>query len=287
MTDEPDAALDPDDPRPPYVQVATRLRAAILTGRVAPGERLPSQTELAKRYGVARMTVQQALRLLKDEYLVVSRQGSGVFARQRMERPVGIRPHIEAAFTEDAVTIDFAGYTGETLAGSLLEPIDKIRDGRLHPSTITLRMMLADMSRPIAIPSRAGETPGDDPRIRQRMAKTTDRYAGGLAESLNELQQLGLVAEVQVAIRVHSAAPLFKLYLINHHEAFIGFYPVHTRTLTISGEAVPAFDVLGKDAHLFHHSADTDPESLGSLYVTEMENWFESVWHTIARPWQP
>src|SRR4249920_264139 len=75
-------ALDPDDPRPPYQQVANALRAAILTRKLAPGEKLPSGNELARRYGVARMTVQQAIRLLRDEGLIVSRQGSGVFVRE-------------------------------------------------------------------------------------------------------------------------------------------------------------------------------------------------------------
>ena len=50
--------LDIDDPRPPYQQVATKLRAAILTGKLVPGERLPTQVELSKTYGVARMTIQ-------------------------------------------------------------------------------------------------------------------------------------------------------------------------------------------------------------------------------------
>jgi len=54
--------LDPDDPRPPYQQVANALRAAILTKKFAPGDKLPSGSELAQRYGVARMTVQQAVR---------------------------------------------------------------------------------------------------------------------------------------------------------------------------------------------------------------------------------
>src|SRR4051794_38221054 len=78
-------SLDPDDPRPPYQQVANALRAAILTRKFQAGEKLPSQNELAERYGVARMTVQQALRLLREDGLIVSRQGSGVFVRERTE----------------------------------------------------------------------------------------------------------------------------------------------------------------------------------------------------------
>ena len=69
-------ALDPDDPRPPYVQVANALRAAILTKKFSPGDKLPSRNELAQTYNVAPMTVQNALRELREEGLIVSRQGS-------------------------------------------------------------------------------------------------------------------------------------------------------------------------------------------------------------------
>src|SRR6478736_4498646 len=175
-------ALDLDDPRPPYIQVANMLRAAILTKKLAPGEKLPSQAELSQRYGVARMTVQQSLRILRDENLIVSRQGSGVFVRERTARPVGLRPHVEAAFEHDEVRIDFSGYTAETLHNAIQEPLDKIRDGRLTPRSIKLRLLLSDMSRPIELPSRAGDDPGDDPRVRGRMAKTAERYAGGIHE---------------------------------------------------------------------------------------------------------
>lgn len=67
------------DPRPPYVQIADHLRAAINSGELAEGQRLPSGRTLADQYGVAAMTVQHALRLLRDEGRVASWQGRGVF----------------------------------------------------------------------------------------------------------------------------------------------------------------------------------------------------------------
>jgi DNA-binding transcriptional regulator YhcF (GntR family) len=277
-------ALDPDDPRSPYIQVSNLLRAAILTKKLAPGEKLPSQAQLADRYGVARMTIQQALRVLREENLIVSRQGSGVFVRERTARPVGLRPHVEAAFGQPQVRIDFSGYTAETLHNAIQEPLDKIRDGRLTPRSIHLRLLLSDMTRPIALPSRAGTDPGDDPRIRARMAKTAERYAGGIRESLSELAHLGLVEEAATQIRVHSSAPLFKLYLLNATELFFGFYPVVQHELEIDGQSIPTFDPMGKDTALFHHTAETDPEALSSQYVAEAAAWFDSIWTTIARP---
>ncbi|MGL5857876.1 MAG: GntR family transcriptional regulator [Angustibacter sp.] len=279
--------LDPDDPRPPYLQVANALRAAILTRKFQPGDRLPSQQELATTYKVARMTVQQSLRILREEGLIVSRQGSGVFVRERTERPVGLRPHLEAAFDTEQVRVDFAGYTAETLHGIIQEPLDKIRHGRLTPQSIRIRLLLSDMANPIALPSRAGTKPGDDPQVRERMARLVERHALGITESVAELQDLGLVTKATAEVRVHSSAPLFKVYLLNDRELFFGYYPVIEHTVTIGGKRVPIYDPMGKDAVLFHHTTDADPDSSGSLHVSETTKWFTSVWDTIARPFQP
>src|SRR3954462_5965622 len=95
--------INPDDPRPVSQQIANQLRAAILTGRYKPGERLPSQNELTDLYDVARGTVKAARRAFRDERLIVTRQGSGAFVRAQTEKPVGLRPHIESAFERENV----------------------------------------------------------------------------------------------------------------------------------------------------------------------------------------
>src|SRR5215207_4828154 len=104
--------LDQDDPRPASQQIANLLRAAILTRKFTPGQKLPSQNDLADRYGVARETVKSALRILREERLIISRQGSGAYVRAQTERPVGLRPHVEAAFDRPHVSVDFAGFSG-------------------------------------------------------------------------------------------------------------------------------------------------------------------------------
>jgi DNA-binding transcriptional regulator YhcF (GntR family) len=276
-------ALDPDDPRPPYQQVANSLRAAILTRRFTPGEKLPSQGDLASHYGVARMTIQQALRVLREEGLIISRAGSGVYVRERTERPVGLRPHVEAAFAEDDVRIDFCGYTAETLHGVLQEPLDKIRAGRLRPDSVQVRMLLVDLSQPTALPSRAGEQPGDDPVVRLRMAKIAERHSVAVVESVRELGELGLVQNATAEIRVQTAAPMFKVYLVNGQDLFFGFYPVTEHTVSIEDQKMQTFDPMGKDTVLFHHAADGDPDSVDTQYVVEAAKWFDSVWNTIAR----
>lgn len=276
--------LDLDDPRPPYQQVAAALRAAILTRKVAPGERLPSQAELSKRYGVARMTIQQALRILKDEGLVASRQGSGMFVRERTAKPVGLRPHIEQAFEQPDVRIDFAGYTAETLHGMLAEPLDKVREGRVSPKSIKVRLLLADLARPLALPVLSQNDPDASGAVRERMAETSRRHAGAISDAVQELGDLELVPEVSVDTRVHGSAPLFKAYVVNDVDVFFGYYPVVRHEVRIGGKKIAIFDPMGKDAVLFQHTDDGDLESTGSQFVAQTRAWFDSIWNTIARP---
>lgn len=80
--------LPPDDPRPPYLQIADLLRKAIWKGEFPPGAQIPSTNELALKYGVARNTVRSAVRELTDEDLLVARHGSGVFVRTTLPEPL-------------------------------------------------------------------------------------------------------------------------------------------------------------------------------------------------------
>src|SRR5690349_19851886 len=77
-----DLERDPASPAP-FRQIATHLREAIRRGELGAGDKLPSETELINHYGVARMTVRQALAELRAEGLVVPEHGRGVFVRAR------------------------------------------------------------------------------------------------------------------------------------------------------------------------------------------------------------
>jgi putative hydrolases of HD superfamily len=80
--------IDPEDKRPLNVQIAASIRAAILTGELEPGARLPAGHELAETFGVVRATVQAALRTLKDEGFVRSQPGGRVYVRDQASLPV-------------------------------------------------------------------------------------------------------------------------------------------------------------------------------------------------------
>lgn len=73
--------IDDNDPRPPFRQAADDLRKRIGKGQFGPGERLPSIRALAEEYGVAPQTMQNALKELRKDGLVVAQQGRAFFVR--------------------------------------------------------------------------------------------------------------------------------------------------------------------------------------------------------------
>jgi CheY-like chemotaxis protein len=62
-----------------YQSIAVDLRDRIARGELKPGQQLPASASLAKQYGVALMTVRQALALLEQEGAVEARHGAGTF----------------------------------------------------------------------------------------------------------------------------------------------------------------------------------------------------------------
>jgi GntR family transcriptional regulator len=76
-------SVDPTSDRPVYKQIADILRDAVVTGELAPGDQLPSESELVERFDVSNGTIRKALGLLRGEGLIVAEHGRGVFVRQR------------------------------------------------------------------------------------------------------------------------------------------------------------------------------------------------------------
>jgi GntR family transcriptional regulator len=66
---------------PAYMQLAGILRKQIESGKIAPGDPLPSETTLVQEYGIARGTIRRAIEVLRDHGLVVTVQGRGTYVR--------------------------------------------------------------------------------------------------------------------------------------------------------------------------------------------------------------
>ena len=76
-------------PLPLWFQIKEQLRRGIDQGEWAPGEQLPTESELTELFGVSRITVRTAFERLGDQGLVERIPGRGTFVTQRsFERPV-------------------------------------------------------------------------------------------------------------------------------------------------------------------------------------------------------
>lgn len=76
-------------------RLAVRLAMQIQSGELAPGDRLPTEQQLAVAHGVSRTVVREAMHQLKSRALVVARQGSGVFvAPAPAHQPLAFDPSV-------------------------------------------------------------------------------------------------------------------------------------------------------------------------------------------------
>ncbi|WP_216212503.1 FadR/GntR family transcriptional regulator [Amycolatopsis aidingensis] len=67
--------FEPVAPVRAYERVVEQIEQAVLTGGLAPGDRLPSERELMEQFGVSRSTVREALRVLQAAEVIRSRAG--------------------------------------------------------------------------------------------------------------------------------------------------------------------------------------------------------------------
>ena len=75
-------AIDPRSPTPLYEQIAARIRLAVASEELQPGDPLPSVRQLAAIVRVNPATVAQAYRDLETEGFVSKRHGAGTFVKE-------------------------------------------------------------------------------------------------------------------------------------------------------------------------------------------------------------
>lgn len=90
--------IDKNSPIPIYHQIQGTIKRLILDGNLAPHERIPSENELSKQFGISQMTIRQAMSGLVEQGLVYRERGKGTFVapkrmKHSLERLTG--------FTED------------------------------------------------------------------------------------------------------------------------------------------------------------------------------------------
>ncbi len=76
-------SIDHEGDVPVYIQLADILRARIESGELAPRRPVPSKRSLMQEYSVAGGTVDKAIAILRDEGLVRTVIGRGIYVTPR------------------------------------------------------------------------------------------------------------------------------------------------------------------------------------------------------------
>jgi GntR family transcriptional regulator len=105
--------IDPKDPTPLYAQLDRGIRIAIATGRLRPGDQLPTVRQLAVDLRVNANTVAKVYLALEREGVVVTKRGVGTFIAeaQPLARNAGQRDRqlrmLTERFLTDATALGF------------------------------------------------------------------------------------------------------------------------------------------------------------------------------------
>lgn len=278
-----------------FQRIADALRAEIGDGIHPVGHYLPPQRQLVVQFGVSRDTVQRALRLLVAGGVIESKQGIGsrVLSAQSEERQhihtssalpthsgrPALGPFIAEAFEAQDVTLDVATLTSESLDTHIRLQAERVRNGDIHPESISVRLLLPAPGSTLAYPRLKDKDNTEDTRALDRLRRITRRHTESLRAALEDLQTERLVNAVDVQVRTVPFTPTFKLYLLNETQALHGLYVLTERAMRLDdGVEVEALDVLGLGATLFHYLKDQDMESQGSLFVDSAQTWFDKHW---------
>ncbi len=100
-------ALNPKAPVPLYIQLAEIISGKIRSAEFRPGQRIPSEHQLADAFGIGRPTVRQATELLVRRRLLERRRGSGTFVREPLrEIDLFSLAGTTSAFAREGLEID-------------------------------------------------------------------------------------------------------------------------------------------------------------------------------------
>ena len=117
-------SLNYRDSRPIYEQIKDGLRKLIVTGAMAPDEKLPSVRALATQLSINPNTIQRAYNELEGEGYIYSVPGKGSFASGSMDADAARRKELLTRVRELVTELRYLGVSQEELA-ALLKEVDQ------------------------------------------------------------------------------------------------------------------------------------------------------------------
>jgi GntR family transcriptional regulator, transcriptional repressor for pyruvate dehydrogenase complex len=163
---------------PAYRKVAEAIGARILSRALREGERLPSETELARQFGVNRSTVREALRELESRGLVQRRRGSKLMSVSRPHQAAVAGGVSDALLLHDVTVRDL----WEAL--SILEPPLAEIAARAHTAADLAEVALAaaNFAAARADPANTAQAVHQVAEFFRRLGEATHNPVLGLAQ---------------------------------------------------------------------------------------------------------
>jgi len=118
-------------PRRLTAELVARLTADIISGKLTPGSRLPTEQEMIAATGVSRTVIREAVAALRADGLVTTRQGVGAFVADEVRRPFRVdfdqhSPLREVLYVMElrtGVEVEAAGLAAERASTAQLKKI--------------------------------------------------------------------------------------------------------------------------------------------------------------------
>lgn len=177
----PPPAVDPTSDRPVYKQIADWLRAMIESGALAAGDKLPSETELMRRFGNTRTTVRRAFSTLATEGRVRTQRGVGVFVKETV--------HDDALVRQPYDRLARHHYRDEGMSAMY---IDALSQGLGYEAVSQDRVELDEVPAPRRVSERLEIEPGTTVFRRRRRIR--------MGELLTQLTDTFLPLELAVGV---------------------------------------------------------------------------------------
>ncbi len=145
-----------DDARLTFERIADDLRQQIREEKLRPGQLLPTQSQLMQEYKASSLTVQKAIRLLRNEGWVIARQGRGTFVTRSAD--------FEEAFENVASDLTQQIHSGTLAPGARLPAREVLAEHYSVPlNVVTNAIALLVGNSFLRYPS---ELPGDEVYVR-------------------------------------------------------------------------------------------------------------------------
>ena len=240
----PPQAASPARPRasrkggiPLYYQIMRNLKEQIVSGKLGPGDRMPSEAEHTRRFGVSRVVIRQALRILEEQGLIVRVKGKGTF--------------VSEAVAEDAAP---------RISGSLEDLIHMGADTTIRVVEFRLVKATADLAEVFGVKD------GDDLFNVQRIRLVGGRplavlvnhlpYGIGATIPLSDLtgEPLIVLIEKRAGVRIEWASQVFQAVAADEEMARLLEVDILTPLLKLTLTVYSTDGMVADLAHVFYRS---------------------------------